>query len=148
MLSYEPIADSRSAPCFRRSLDGHPSYLVVVNTAKENREVNLYLGANLPLPNEATVVLRSSTVNANETKSGLVDPLSRFCCCLAHLYLKGVGAGKPRERGKAGICFSTFWRFIDTFIVVDLHIIFACINVVLFFSFSLSSSSHASPWQV
>lgn len=52
---------------FIRSLEGYQSYLVVVNTAEEDREVNLHHGANLPLPEEATVVLRSSTDDSEET---------------------------------------------------------------------------------
>ncbi|KAK8395419.1 hypothetical protein O3P69_006219 [Scylla paramamosain] len=55
---------------FIRSLEGHPSYLAVVNVATVNRTVNLHLGANFQLPDKAEMVIHSSTSVAKETPSG------------------------------------------------------------------------------
>lgn len=63
---------------FLRSLEDNPSYLLVVNVAEENRDINLHHGANLLLPEEATVVLRSSTDETEKTSPGSVVSLTEL----------------------------------------------------------------------
>lgn len=67
-ISFPTYDDSTFS--FIRSLDGHASYLAVVNTATVNRTVNLHLGANFPLPDKAEIIIQSSSSEVKEMSSG------------------------------------------------------------------------------
>ncbi|KAK4303292.1 hypothetical protein Pmani_024677 [Petrolisthes manimaculis] len=63
---------------FTRTLEGSEEYLVVINTAVEEVEVNLHQNSNFELPEHGTVVLRSITDTSQHSEIGSVVNLAEL----------------------------------------------------------------------